>query len=169
MLIGALLITIALMPASYVGLSLLLALWLVAGVGQTLVNVSAQTLIADRTPTELQGRVYGAQFAWSHLWWVFSYPLAGWLGSYQQETPFLYGSLMGLVLLVIVQLTLSPRGQQHDHQSYWHEHEHIHDDSHQHDHHPGMLAAELHTHSHQHGAIQHAHVFSETEHFHKHG
>jgi len=149
-LLGGMLITIALMPASYVGLSLLLVLWLVAGAGQTFVNVSAQTLIADRTPTEFQGRVYGAQFAWSHLWWVFSYPLAGWLGSHQQEVPFLYGSFIGLVLLVLVQLTLSPKEEKHEHQGYWHNHKHIHDAQHQHEHHPGILVTEPHIHSHQH-------------------
>jgi len=151
-LLGATLITIALLPASYVGLSLLLVLWLVAGAGQTFVNVSAQTLIADRTPTEFQGRMYGAQFAWSHLWWVFSYPLAGWLGSHQQEVPFLYGSLVGLVLLVLVQLTLSPKQEEHGHERYWHDHEHVHDAQHQHEHHPGILVIEPHTHSHQHSA-----------------
>ena len=39
------------------------------------------TLLAERTPASLQGRVYGAHFAWSHLWWLGAYPLAGWLGS----------------------------------------------------------------------------------------
>lgn len=168
-LLGASLITIALLPASYVGLALLLVLWSVAGVGQTFVNLPAQTLIADRTPTEFQGRVYGAQFAWSHLWWVFSYPLAGYLGSHQKETPFLYGSIIGFVLLAIVQFTLSPNRQQHEHENYWHDHEHIHDEYHQHEHHPGILVTEPHMHPHQHQAARHAHLFSEEQHFHEHG
>ncbi|PZO54103.1 MAG: MFS transporter [Phormidesmis priestleyi] len=153
MLVGAVLITGALLPASYVGLAPLLMLWLVAGAGQTLVNVSAQTLIADRTPTEFQGRVYGAQFAWSHLWWVFSYPLAGWLGSYQSEAPFFYGSLVGGLLLIAVQLVLSPR-KEHPvnsatHQE-WHEHEHTHDEAHQHQHHEDTSVVEPHRHPHPH-------------------
>jgi MFS transporter, NRE family, putaive nickel resistance protein len=106
---GALLITVALLPANYVSLAPLLLLWLIAGAGQSLVNLPTQTLIADRIPTDLQGRVYGAHFAWSHLWWAFAYPLAGWLGSHQTSQTFLYGSLIGLVLLVTVQLTLQPR------------------------------------------------------------
>jgi NRE family putative nickel resistance protein-like MFS transporter len=130
-------------------------LWLIAGAGQTMVNVSAQTLIADRTPTELQGRVYGAQFAWSHFWWLFSYPLAGWLGSHQADASFLYGSLIGLALLVIIQLVLSPNGQTHVHESYWHDHEHTHDEHHQHQHHPGILVTEPHRHPHQHRAVHH--------------
>lgn len=73
--IGATLITIALLPASFASLMLLLFLWLIAGAGQSFVNLPTQTLIADRIPTNIQGRVYGAHFAWSHLWWAFSYPL----------------------------------------------------------------------------------------------
>lgn len=168
-LLGATLITIALLPASYVGLTLLLVLWAIAGAGQTLVNVSAQILIADRTQTEFQGRVYGAQFAWSHLWWVFSYPLAGWLGSHQRETPFLYGGLIGLVLLVIVQTTLLPKGQEHKHESHWHEHKHEHDEYHRHKHHPGIPESEPHLHPHQHPAIRHVHPYSDSHHFHGHG
>ncbi len=168
-LLGATLITIALLPASYIGLTLLLVLWLIAGAGQTLVNVSAQILIADRTPTDFQGRVYGAQFAWSHLWWVFSYPLAGWLGSHQKEVPFLYGGIVGLVLLVIVQLTLSPKGQEHGHESHWHEHEHEHNEYHRHKHHPGIPESEPHLHPHQHPAIRHVHPYSDSHHFHGHG
>ena len=159
-LLGAVLVTIALLPASYVGFSLLLLLWLVAGAGQMFVNLSTQTLIADHISTEFQGRVYGAQFAWSHLWWLLSYPLAGWLGSRQQELPFLYGGLIGLVLLIVVQLTLSPKKPKHTHESYWHEHEHIHEGYHQHEHPSDILVVESHTHAHQHQAVHHAHPYT---------
>lgn len=168
-LLGATLITLALLPASYVGISLLLMLWLIAGAGNTMVNVSTQTLIADLTPTEFQGRMYGAQFAWSHLWWVVSYPLAGWLGSHQADLPFLYGSLIGLVLLTIVQLILSPKGKEHVYESYCHDHEHIHDQPHQHEHRPGILVTEFHRHLHQHRALRHAHAYSGINHHHEHG
>ncbi len=151
-LIGSALITVALLPANYGGLGLLMVLWLIAGAGQTCVNVSAQTLIADRTPTDAQGRVYGAQFAWSHLWWVFSYPLAGWLGTHFRNAEFLYGGLIGLVLLAIVQMLFSPRGQEPKPESVWHDHEHIHDGHHPHSHHPGTLVGEPHIHPHQHTA-----------------
>ena len=79
--IGAVLITLALLPANLVNLGGLLVLWAIAGIGQTLVNVPTQTLIADspeerlcqRVAVEVQGRVYGAHFAWSHLWWSCNY------------------------------------------------------------------------------------------------
>lgn len=155
-LIGAALITFALLPANYAGLAPLMILWLVAGAGQNLVNLPTQTLIAERIPAAAQGRVYGAHFAWSHLWWAISYPLAGWLGSNFAEREFLYGGLVGLILLVVVQLALSP--QQHDHvhmhlhKSFWHEHEHTHEQHHQHDHYPGILVSEPHIHPHHHMA-----------------
>jgi MFS transporter, NRE family, putaive nickel resistance protein len=154
--IGALLITVALLPANYVGLPPLLLLWLMAGAGQSLVNLPTQTLIADRIPTDIQGRVYGAHFAWSHLWWAFAYPLAGWLGSHQTSQTFLYGSLIGFVLLVAVQLTLQPQARDREQKIVWHDHEHFHDQYHQHQHHAGILLSEPHIHPHQHIGISHS-------------
>ncbi|BDI20776.1 MFS transporter (plasmid) [Nostoc cf. commune SO-36] len=154
-LIGATLITLALLPANYANLTVLMLLWLVAGAGQSLVNLPTQTMIADRIPTAVQGRVYGAHFAWSHLWWAISYPLAGWLGSNFAEREFLYGSLVGLMLLVVVQITLSPQPHEHEHFHYpsVHEHKHIHDEHHQHDHDQEILVGESHNHLHEHTTI----------------
>lgn len=104
LLIGAFVTTLAVIPANLVGFAPLLILWLVAGAGQNWVNLPTQALIADRTPPEAQGRVYGAHFAWSHLWWALAYPLAGWLGSSFDTRDFLYGGLIGLGLLITVQL-----------------------------------------------------------------
>lgn len=164
MLAGAILMIGALLPASYMGLSPLLLLWLVAGAGQTLVDVPAQTLIADRTPTEFQGRVYGAQFAWSHLWWVFSYPLAGWFGSHQTQVPFLGGSLIALALLLSVQLILFPKQAKHRPKSYRHSHEHTHDPFHRHEHPSGVLAAEPHQHLHSHSPGDRIHAYAGSHH-----
>lgn len=105
--IGVVLLTLALLPANFVSFGWLLLLWLVAGAGQTLVNLPTQTLIADRVAVEIQGRVYGAHFAWSHLWWAFSYPLAGWMGSHLPADDFFYGGLISAVLLIVVHLALN--------------------------------------------------------------
>jgi NRE family putative nickel resistance protein-like MFS transporter len=107
-LLGALATSLAVLPASVVGLLPLMVLWIFAGAGQNWVNLPAQTLIADRTPHAAQGRVYGAHFAWSHLWWAFSYPLAGWLGSVFPHHSFLYGGLVALGLLAVIHFTQSP-------------------------------------------------------------
>jgi len=159
-LIGATLITLALLPANYANLTPLMLLWVVAGAGQSLVNLPTQTLIADRIPSGVQGRVYGAHFAWSHLWWAISYPLAGWLGSNFADREFLYGSLVGLMLLVVVQITLSPQLHEHEHLHYLsdHEHKHIHDEQHQHEHNQWMAIGEPHNHRHEHTVIiNHSH------------
>jgi NRE family putative nickel resistance protein-like MFS transporter len=166
---GAGLITLALLPANYANLPVLMILWLLTGVGQSCVNLPTQTLIADRISTDAQGRVYGAHFAWSHLWWVISYPLAGWLGSNFTEVEFFYGGLIGLALLAIVQIALSPHSHEHLHYPILHEHEHIHDKHHQHEHDGGILLTEPHTHVHEHTMIfSHSHPHHHDVHHHSH-
>lgn len=172
-LFGATLITLALLPANYVNLPVLMCLWLLAGAGQNCVNLPTQTLIADRIPTDAQGRVYGANFAWSHLWWAISYPLAGWLGSHFVEAEFFYGSLIGLALLVVVQIILQPRQHEHEHLHYptVHEHEHVHDQHHHHNHDQSIAVSEFHTHSHEHTTTvyhTHSHYHDDIHHRHSH-
>jgi MFS transporter, NRE family, putaive nickel resistance protein len=148
--IGAVLITLALLPANFTNLGGLLVLWAIAGIGQTLVNVPTQTLIAERVAVEVQGRVYGAHFAWSHLWWAFAYPLAGWLGSSLPTHNFFYSSLIGLGLLAIVYVAFKPRTLTDVQAGLWHEHEHIADERHRHQHSPDLTAASPHHHLHFH-------------------
>ena len=90
--VGAALTSLAVLPANHVGLGVLMGLWLLAGAGQNWVNLSTQTLIAEQTDEAHQGRVYGAHFAWSHLWWAFAYPLAGWLGTHFAHASFSWGA-----------------------------------------------------------------------------
>jgi len=97
--VGAVLTSLAVLPANHAGLAGLLGLWLLAGAGQNWVNLSTQTLIAEQTDAAHQGRVYGAHFAWSHLWWAFAYPLAGFLGTRFATGSFFYGGLVALALL----------------------------------------------------------------------
>jgi NRE family putative nickel resistance protein-like MFS transporter len=166
---GGLLITTALLGANYVGLAALIGLWAIAGFGQSLINLSVQTLIADRTPTDIQGRVYGAHFAWSHLWWAGAYPLAGWLGNTFPDRTFLYGSLIGLVLLTIVQLLLSPDRFAHTHAEFWHIHPHSHDLHHQHEHLANGAIDNrsiAHQHPHTHSHFRHIHAYTDINHQH---
>ncbi len=166
-LLGAVLITSAILPANYVGLVPLILLWAIAGIGQVFVNLPTQTLIADRTPANLQGRVYGAHFAWSHLWWAFAYPIAGWLGT--KDNAFFYGSILGFGILATVQLLLSPKTNEHQHEYLWHDHKHIHDEHHQHDHPESLSLNEPHTHAHQHLPIRHRHAhYLDIHHLHRH-
>ncbi|MBP0016592.1 MAG: MFS transporter [Cyanobacteria bacterium SBLK] len=107
--IGAIAIALALFPANWTGLFGLLLLWAIAGAGQTLVNVPTQTLIADRVAVEVQGRVYGAHFAWSHLWWAFSYPLTGWMGDRWPALAFLGSGSIALGVAIVTYLLFEPK------------------------------------------------------------
>jgi MFS transporter, NRE family, putaive nickel resistance protein len=163
---GGLLISLALLPANYIGLAPLILLWSIAGCGQSLINLTMQTLIADRTPTDLQGRVYGAHFAWSHLWWAGAYPLAGWLGSSFTGQTFLYGGSIGLVLLAIAHRVLKPDRFPHTHANFWHTHEHHHDPHHHHEHLTSDVETEAHQHSHVHAEFSHIHPYADLSHEH---
>jgi MFS transporter, NRE family, putaive nickel resistance protein len=164
---GGLLITLSLLAANFVGLVPLIGLWAIAGCGQSLISLSLQTLIADRTPTEFQGRVYGAHFAWSHLWWAGAYPLAGWLGTTVPDRTFLYGSFVGIGLLSIVWLLLSPDRFVHTHAELWHTHAHSHDPHHQHEH-PADVGTDkiAHQHPHAHSHFSHIHAYTDISHQH---
>lgn len=105
-LIGACLTSLAILPGDAVSLVPLMALWLVAGVGQNWVNLPTETLLAERTEESAQGRVYGAHFAWSHFWWAFAYPLASLLSTRFPAHTFLYGGLIALAVLLVVGLSL---------------------------------------------------------------
>jgi len=167
--LGAILITVAILPANYLGLAPLMLLWAIAGIGQVAVNLPTQTLIADRIPSNFQGRVYGAHFAWSHLWWAVSYPIAGWLGSHAGDRSFLFGGSIGLTLLTIVQLFLAPKTHEHQHEYLAHAHEHYHDQHHQHEHPEGIPITELHIHTHEHLPISHRHAhYMDIHHLHSH-
>ncbi len=147
---GAVLMNLAVLPANFVNLGSLLILWMIAGAGQTLVNVMVQNLIADRVATEIQGRVYGAHFAWSHLWWVFAYPIAGWLGQHLPKYNFGVSSLVGLILLIVVWLALRPYLFTRLQQGQWHEHDHSHDEHHTHQHSFETTNQDTHCHLHFH-------------------
>ncbi len=164
---GGILIVAALIPANYVGLVTLMLLWTIAGFGQSLINLSMQTLIVDRTPANFQGRVYGAHFAWSHLWWAGAYPLAGWLGQMMPQQTFLYGSLIGLGLLAIGHLCLTPDRFPHTHTDFWHIHAHHHDLDHQHEHLSVIEMDETaHQHPHCHSQFSHVHSYLDISHQH---
>ena len=147
---GAILMTIAILPTHWANWEGLLMLWAVAGMGQTFVNLPTQILIADRVAKDLQGRVYGAHFAWSHLWWAFSYPLAGWLGSWFSQDSFFYLGILALSLFVLFYL-LQPSGQSAwIKQGFWHEHNHYHDSNHDHNHQTMTELNSIHSHLHFH-------------------
>jgi NRE family putative nickel resistance protein-like MFS transporter len=103
-LIGTIVACMAISMGNHLGLVLLMVCWAVAGFGQSLVNIPTETLIAREIDQEDQGKVYGAHFAWSHLWWAMAYPLAGWLGENHGGQNFAISSYLATGLLIAMVL-----------------------------------------------------------------
>lgn len=105
---GALVLGSTICFSNYVPYSLLIVLWLIAGLGQSLAEMPSETLIAENIASADQGKVYGSHFAFSHLWWAITYPIAGFLGSRFPQKEFLYGGLLTLLITVIAMLIFKP-------------------------------------------------------------
>ena len=106
---GALLIGIAVCFADFASFNGLLFLWVFAGVGQTLADLPSETLIGENIPRGDQAKVYGAHFAFSHLWWFIAYPFAGFLGTTFPNYSFLYGGLITISLAILAIIMFKPQ------------------------------------------------------------
>lgn len=109
LMIGGGLVCISIAFGNYVSFAPLLILWLIAGFAQTLGEMPSQILIAEKIKKEEHGKVYGAHFAWSHLWWAFAYPIAGFTGTHFRTNEFLIGAVISLSLFVMIVLLFYPR------------------------------------------------------------
>jgi len=105
---GAIVLGVSISFANYVPYAVLMGLWLLAGLGQSLAEMPSETLIAENITSENQGKVYGSHFAFSHLWWAIAYPIAGFLGTSFPERGFLYGGIFTLVFAGLA-LFLKPK------------------------------------------------------------
>lgn len=101
LIFGALILGAAICFANSVSFNILLLLWLIAGLGQSLAEMPSETLIAENINSEDQGKVYGSHFAFSHLWWAIAYPIAGYLGRFFPKTDFFIGGYAALILTVL--------------------------------------------------------------------
>jgi MFS transporter, NRE family, putaive nickel resistance protein len=111
LMIGGGLICVSIAFGNYVAFIPLVILWLIAGFAQTLAEMPSQILIAEKIEKEEHGKVYGAHFAWSHLWWAFAYPIAGFTGTHFQNKEFLIGAIISIVLFVLITLIFYPKGK----------------------------------------------------------
>jgi len=68
LIIGVILLGFSIIAANYVDYYILLFLWLIAGLGQSLAEIPSETLIGENINEQQQGKVYGAHFAFFHLW-----------------------------------------------------------------------------------------------------
>jgi NRE family putative nickel resistance protein-like MFS transporter len=80
MLAGGALLAFALLPGMLVpGVFVLAVLWALNGAGQALIAIPSLGLLAEHTAPEERGRAYAAHFALTHLFWLGTYPLSGYL------------------------------------------------------------------------------------------
>lgn len=105
---GAILLGLTVSFANYVSYGILLILWLLAGLGQSLAEMPSETLIAENIESGDQGKVYGSHFAFSHLWWAITYPIAGFLGTRYPQKEFLYGGILTLSIAIAAMLIFKP-------------------------------------------------------------
>lgn len=105
---GALFLGVTICFTNYVAYPIMLGLWLLAGLGQSLAEMPSETLIAENIEAADQGKVYGSHFAVSHVWWAITYPVAGFLGSRFPQKDFLYGGLLTLAIAFAAMLIFKP-------------------------------------------------------------
>lgn len=109
LIIGGGLVCVAIAFGNHTAFLPLLFLWLIAGFAQTLAEMPSQFLIAEHIPAEEHGKVYGAHFAWSHLWWAFAYPIAGFTGTNFRGKEFLMGAGLSAILLLVIVFFFYPK------------------------------------------------------------
>jgi MFS family permease len=143
------------------GLVWLLPVWFVLGCGMSLVQTPVGRVLRRSCRDSDRPAFFAAQFALSHLCWLFAYPLAGTLGSAGTGAAF-----AGLVLVVAISAVAAARLWPHEdaadlahvHDAVAHEHLHTHDEHHQHGH-AGWEGPEPHSHAHRHAPLRHRHAY----------
>lgn len=88
-------------------------LWILNGVGQALIALSASTLLAEHTTQADRGRAYAAHFAWTHAFWLITYPAIGY-GVSELDAPLTF-TIAGAVCLSIAMVAIISRKPNHDH------------------------------------------------------
>lgn len=78
LLVGATLVAAALVATTLAGL---VACWFLLGVACSLIQTPAGQLLALSAAAVDRPALYAAQFALSHVCWLLTYPLAGWVGA----------------------------------------------------------------------------------------
>ena len=140
----------------------LLALWFVLGAAMSLIQTPAGRLLRRSAHDGNRTAIFAAQFALSHLCWLATYPLAGWLGAtYGLTTAF--AVLAGLTAVATLAAVAAwprhdPAALTHTHAAVTHDHPHVHDAHHQHDH-EGWEGPEPHSHPHHHTPLRHTHAY----------
>lgn len=102
MFIGADLLSITLVAGIFLSnYSMLLCLWFLFGMGYSLVLTPSGRLLRRSANTEDLPAIFASQFALSHLCWLVTYPLAGFMGSYL-GLPMTFGVMAAIAIASIL-------------------------------------------------------------------
>jgi len=78
LLVGGIVLGLILLPGFLMpGLAIFAILWFLNGAGQVLIAISSTALLAEHTTEDERGRAYAAHFAWTHAFWLITYPAIG--------------------------------------------------------------------------------------------
>lgn len=114
LLVGGALLAVALLPGFLVPhLALLCLFWALNGAGQALIAIPSVGLLAEHTAPDERGRAYAAHFALTHVFWLGTYPAAGYL-SRAVGTPVAF-TLAGLACGLLALLALVQGGEHRAH------------------------------------------------------
>lgn len=140
----------------------LLSIWLLLGLGSSLVQTPTGRLLRRSCHAEDRSAVFSAQFALSHACWLVTYPLAGWLGA-EAGLMTTFAVLAAITVASTAAAAAIWRPQEtedllHTHEAMAHAHRHVHDEHHRHEH-EGWEGPEPHRHPHRHARMTHRHQF----------
>lgn len=114
LLIGGGFLAMSLLPGILVpGFVLLLLLWALNGAGQAMVSIPSVGLLAEHTTPEERGRAYAAHFALTHLFWLVTYPAAGY-GAREFGTPVAF-TAAGITCILVTAGAWTMRRPHHAH------------------------------------------------------
>jgi MFS transporter, NRE family, putaive nickel resistance protein len=115
LLLGGIVLGLILLPGfSKPSYAIFTLLWLLNGAGQALIAISSKTLLSEHTAERERGRTYAAHFAWTHAFWLITYPAIG--HSVARFGVPLTFTLSGLVCLITSVLALLITKKTTDHQ-----------------------------------------------------
>lgn len=168
MLTGGFMLSVSVLAGAIMpGMGVLILLWFLMGAGMSMILTPVGRLLTISCHENDRPALFAAQFSLSHVCWLITYPLAGWLG----VQVGLMGAfiVLGVVafLSAVAAMLLWPRQDpdhlEHSHNETTHGHYHYHDKHHLHAH-EGWEGAEPHSHQHPHPHLIHTHDFVVDDH-----
>lgn len=107
MLSGAAILIAGLLTTAFVSnYATLLGVWLLIGLGYSIVQTPSGRLLRRSAHAEDRPALFAAHFALSHAAWLITYPLAGWLGATigLSSTAMVLGTVAGLGFIAAVRV-----------------------------------------------------------------